>query len=232
MSEALRLSGYREPLGLWVHGSSRIAEAPALRVREIAFSSRGDRVSGRVVLPADGAGPWPVVMVQTDAAATSREDLASLADGWALGDAALVSIDFPLHGARADQKLLSLLPGGDDAAPSWRRALADEFTRQAVVDLERTLDALAAFEWIDLDRVVFVGFGLGGRIGSAFCALDARIAAAALAPGPDGPATPRAAPDEWMPRIAPRPLLDLGADPPSPTAPAIRDFLATTVHAE
>lgn len=232
MSEALRLSGYREPLGLWVHEASRVPDAPTLRVRDIAFSSRGDRVPGRVLLPADGAGPWPLVMFQPGGAGASREAMASACEEWALAGAALVSIDFPLHGARADQKLLSLLPAAPDAAEPWRRALADEFTRQAVIDLERTIDALGALEWIDRDRVVYVGFGLGARIGSAFCALDARVGAAALAASDDGPATPRADFDEWVVRIAPRPTLLLEPEPQSAVAPALREFLARTVRGE
>lgn len=232
MSEALRLSGYREPLGLWVREASRIPDAPALRVRDIVFSSRGDRVRGRVLLPADGAGPWPLVIHQPGGAGATRDAMAAAWEDWGLADAALVSIDLPLHGSRADQKLLALVPAEPDAAEPWRRALADEFTRQAVIDLERTLDALGALEWIDRDRVVYVGFGLGARIGSAFCALDARVGAAALAMSDAGPATPRAAAEDWVGRIAPRPTLLLDPELQGAVAPALREFLARTVRGE
>jgi dienelactone hydrolase len=247
MDETLRLSGYREPLGLWVHSASRIAERPTLRVRDIEFSSRGDRVPGRVILPADGAGPLPLVLLQTEGPDTTREAVAGLGAAWAEDGAAVASIDLPLHGARADQKLLELLPGAGDTPPPWRRALADEFTRQSVIDLERPLDALCALEWIDADRIAYVGFGLGARIGSAFCALDARVRAAALAPHPGGPETPGADPTRWIGLIAPRPVLLLGAtasetgdsvesisfdlDPselPVSAAPSIARFLAHT----
>src|SRR5262249_18739970 len=104
-------------------------------------------------------------------------------------------------------------------------ALAGEFVQQAVIDLERALDALAETTWIDAERIAYVGFGLGGQVGSAFCALDPRPSAAALAPrvgaalatGPDF--------ERWLARIAPRPVLRV-EEPPSAAAPRIWSFLA------
>jgi cephalosporin-C deacetylase-like acetyl esterase len=230
MEEALRLSGYREPLGLWVRESARVAEHPALRTRELEFSSRGDRVSGRVILPAEGGGPLPAVLLQGDASA-AHELAGSPAVAWAELGAAVATVDLPLHGARADQKLLSMLPEPGDAAPAWRRALGREFARQAVIDLERTLDALCALEWIDPERIVYVGFGLGGRLGAAFCALDARIRAAALEVSAGGPELPGADPAAWVGRIPPRPLLALepGTTPAAATD-VLRDFLEKTLR--
>jgi hypothetical protein len=79
---------------------------------------------------------------------------------------------------------------------------------------------------------VYVGFGLGARIGSAFCALDARVGAAALAVSDTAPATPRADADDWLERIAPRPTLRLDPEPTSADASALREFLARTVRGE
>jgi len=227
MDGALRLSGYREPLGLWVRESARVPERPDLRARDLAFSSRGDRVNGRVILPAEGGGPLPVVLLQADPATDGSEPPGS---DWAALGAAVATIDLPLHGARADLKLRALLPRAGESAPDWRRALGREFTRQAVIDLERTLDALSALEWIDPDRIVYVGFGLGGRLGAAFCALDPRIRAAALAPSTRGPELDGAEPDAWMARIPPRPLLALAPDAtPSETRSELRSFLERTL---
>jgi len=209
MTDELRLAGYREPLGLWVRKGTRIATRPELRIQELEFSSRGDRVTGRAILP-EGGGPYPLVLVQHALGDSAAGVLEAIGTGWVESAAAVAAIDFPLHGARADQKLLRLLCDGRDPDPR-RAALALEVARQAVIDLERALDALAATTWIDAERIAYVGFGLGARLGSAFCALDPRVAAAVLAPDVEGAVPALPDPARYLRRIAPRPLLLVGA---------------------
>ncbi len=223
MSDELRLAGYREPLGLWVRKGARIAAHPGLRTQELEFSSRGDRVTGQLILPAQGGGPHPLVLVQHALGDSAAGVLAALGPSWALAGAAVAAVDFPLHGARADQKLLRVLTDGRAGDPR-RALLAAEFAQQAVIDLERALDALAATEWIDAERIAYVGFGLGGQIGSAFCALDARPAAAALAPGVGAALAGGPDPAHYLGRIAPRPVLQVD-ESPAEAASAIWDFL-------
>src|SRR5262245_34549086 len=224
MTDDLHLAGYREPLGLWVRKGARIAALPGLRTQEIEFASRGDRVTGRLILPAQGGGPYPLVLVQHALGESAAGVLDRIGTAWVEAGAAVAAVDFPLHGARADQKLLGMLVDGRLGDPR-RAALAAEFVQQAVIDLERALDALAATAWTDAERIAYVGFGLGAQIGSAFCALDRRTAAAALAAGV-GAAVP-AGPDRerWLGRIAPRPVLRV-SQPPAAAAAAIWDFLA------
>jgi dienelactone hydrolase len=236
MTDELRLSGYREPLGLWVHDAPRPSAHPTLRLEDLEFSSRGDRVPGRVVLPADGAGPLPLVLFQGGRGGAARERaLEALGAAWAGRGAAVASIDLPLEGVRADAKLAGWLPApGDAAASPLAAALAREVARQAVIDLERALDALGSRAWIDAERIAFVGLGAGARIGSAFCALDPRVRAAAL----DAAAaeTPAAGldPAAHLARIAPRPLLriepgelpDDGEPPDARLERRIWDFVA------
>jgi len=62
MSDELRLSGYREPLGLWVRKSARIAARPGLRTHELEFSSRGDRTYGIVANFTNGGLVSPLRM--------------------------------------------------------------------------------------------------------------------------------------------------------------------------
>jgi dienelactone hydrolase len=224
MSDELHLAGYREPLELWVRNSVRIAARPGLRTQEIEFSSRGDRVTGHSILPAQGAGPYPLVLVQHALGDSAAGVLAALGTSWVEAGAAVAAVDFPLHGARADQKLLRMLSDGRDRDPR-RAALAAEFTQQAVIDLERALDALCAAEWIDAERIAYVGFGLGGQLGSAFCALDRRTAAAALGPGVGAALASGPDPAHYVSRIAPRPVLRVD-DPPAAAAAAIWDFLS------
>ena len=227
MSVELRLSGYREPLGLWLRKSARIAARPGLRTHEIEFSSRGDRVTGQLILPAQGGGPHPLVLVQHALGESATSVLAALGTSFVEAGAAVAAVDFPLHGARADQKLLRML--GDRRAGDPRHAaLVAEFTQQAVIDLERALDALAAAEWFDAERIAYVGFGLGAQIGGAFCALDARPAAAALAPDAGAGLARGADLSAYVTRIAPRPVLRI-EESPATAAAAIWRFLARTL---
>ena len=227
MTDELHLAGYREPLGLWVRKAARIAARPELRTQEIEFSSRGDRVTGHLVLPAQGGGPYPLVLVQHELGGSAAGVIGALGTSWVEAGAALAAVDFPLHGARADQKLLGLLANGRDPGPH-RAALAAEFAQQAVIDLERALDALAAAAWFDAERIAYVGFGLGGQLGSAFCALDPRPAAAVLAPGVGAALAAGPDPAHYLARIAPRPVLCV-EEPPGASATVIWDFLARSL---
>src|SRR5437870_13555971 len=114
MANDLHLAGYREPLALWVRQGVRIAAHPELRTQEIEFASRGDRVSGRLILPAQGGGPYPLVLVQHALGDSAADVLAVIGASWALVGAAVAAVDFPLHGARADHKLLRRLADGHD----------------------------------------------------------------------------------------------------------------------
>jgi len=208
MADALRLAGYPEPLGLAVRQGSRIAARPDLRVQEIEFSSRGDRVSGRLVLPAEGGGPYPLLLVQHALGGSAADVIEAAAKAWSQAGAAVAAIDFPLHGARADQKLLHWLIGTDvDRTDPRRRALALEFARQSVIAVARALDALTTLAWIDAERIAFLGFGLGAQVGGAFCALDPRPAAVVLVPRRDPLVAAELDPHPHVGRIAPRPLL-------------------------
>lgn len=211
MSEALRLPDGREPLGLWVERAD--PPAPDLDCETLEFSSRGDRVRARLLRPAGAAGPLPAVLVSHGLAGAADDPHTEAASaGWARRGAAVLAVDLPLHGARADAKLrawLSERPG--DASDALREALAVEFARQAVMDLSRALDALLARGGVDGPRVAFAGFSLGARIGAAFCALDPRPRAAALALAGAGGVPTEIDPARFVARIAPRPLLFVNA---------------------
>jgi len=213
MADALRLAGYREPLGLWRRRAAPPLDDPELRAQCFEFSSRGDRVTGRLLLPPVGEGPHPLVLLQHGAGGSSHAPCVEATAGpWARRGMAVASIDFPLHGPRADQKLAEQLPSGFEAGGGAEAsALALEFARQAVIDLERALDALGSLEVVDPDRVAYAGFGLGAMIGAAFCGLDPRPRAAALALGGAGLGPSGADPAEYVGRMAPRPLLLVNA---------------------
>ena len=213
MGEELRLQGYREPSGLWSRRVPPPSRYPDLRAFQIEFSSRGDRVSGRLWLPR-GGGEHPLVLLQHGAGGSADSDyLTGTAGPWVMRGAAVASIDFPLHGRRGDQKMAELLDAsllGDDAGSL--APLAVEFARQAVIDLERALDVLTTLDGVDAERIAYAGFSLGAILGAAFCALDPRPRAAALALGGAGLAPEGVDPAGYVGRFAPRPLLLVNAE--------------------
>jgi dienelactone hydrolase len=211
-SEELRLAGYPEPLGLWSRSAPPPEAYPDLRVRRFELSSRGDRVPGRLLLPPEGRGPFPLVLLQHGAGGSKESPYLDASGGpWARRGLAVACIDFPLHGARADQKIAALLPEGREPRGPNGAALAFEFARQAVIDLEHTLDALASLDEIDSERIAYAGFSLGALLGAAFCALDPRPRAAALALGGAGLGPAALDSSRYVPRIAPRPVLLVNA---------------------
>ena len=209
MSDELRLQGYREPLGMWTRRVPSPERYPDVRAFRFEFSSRGDRVGGRLWLPRSGGGEHPLVLLQHGAGGSSHSPyLVDTGGPWVQRGAAVASIDFPLHGIRGDQKLAGLLAGAMlGRAPDGIGTLLVEFARQAVIDLERALDALVALDGIAADRIAYAGFSLGAMIGAAFCALDPRPRAAVLALGGAGLAPAGVDPGEYVARFAPRPLL-------------------------
>jgi dienelactone hydrolase len=219
MTDALHLARDREPLGLQVGPH---VDAPAgARVQQIEFSSRGDRVTGLWQGPASSVGPLPLVLVAHALGESAPDALAPFGDSAMSSKMVAAAVDFPLHGARADQKLLHLLESGSARCAG----LASEFVQQAVIDLERALDALEAVAPIDRGQIGFVGFGLGAQIGAALCALDPRPAAVVLAPGVGRGLAAAPDPEQYLARIAPRPVLRV-TEPPRAASAAIWEFLA------
>jgi dienelactone hydrolase len=204
-----------EPLGL-VRQTIPAPETYAdLRASRFEFSSRGDRVPGRLLLPPGSDGPFPLVLLQHGAGGSKDAPyLDATAGPWGRGSAAVASIDFPLHGERASTKLSELLLGGFHAlstAGEDAEILVREFVHQAVVDLRRALDALEQLPEIDGERVAYAGFSLGTIVGATFCGLDPRPQAAAFAIGGGGTGPPEIDPARTVGRFAPRPSLFVGA---------------------
>jgi dienelactone hydrolase len=206
----------REPLGFT---SQKVPAADALagiRLVSFRFSSRGDRVPGRLRLPMKDAAPYPLVLLEHGAGgAKDASYLDTTAAPWVRAGAAVASIDLPLHGERRSAKLSELLLGAlrePASRDALRSNLLVDFARQAVIDLRRCLDALLPLPEIDAQRVVFAGFSLGAIVGATFCAFDhrPRAAALALAGGGNGPAA--ADPIRFIDRCRSTKLLFVGAN--------------------
>jgi len=214
-----------EPLGLWRGPAPADPAASDLVVQRLEFSSRGDRVPARLLLPpgaacaADtppaAAEALPIVVLQHGANGSKEAAyMAPIAAPWVRAGVAVLSIDFPLHGERASAKLSGLLRAalGLEARPTPAgRQLLDEFVVQAVTDLQRALDAAAQLPELDASRVVYAGFSLGSIVGAAFLGNDARPRAASLALGGGGFGSPLVDPCQHVARFAPRPLLFVNA---------------------
>lgn len=218
------------PLGLVTAPRLPPDAYPELRALSFAFSSRGDRVPARLLLPAsgtgddesgtrDGRGPYPVVLLQHGAGGSKESAYLDAAAGpWARRGLAVAAFDFPLHGERADAKLSQLLLadfarasalGGTGEVPGL--GLAEEFARQARSDCAQALHALAAMPAIDPTRIGYAGFSLGAILGVGFCATDPRPRAVALALGGGGIGPAQLDPTQQAGAIAPRPLLMVNA---------------------
>jgi len=196
-----------EPLGLWTRPDAPLAHHPEVRVLRFEFSSGGDRVPGRLLLPPGVDVRPPLVLLQHGAGGSKTAPYIEAAGGpWALRGLAVASIDFPLHGERADAKLSRLLAAGG-AGDLWT-----DVHRRAVIDLARALDALARLPEIDATRVAYAGFSLGALLGAAFCAVDPRPCAAAFALGGGGVGPAALDPAGYVARIAPRPVLFVNAN--------------------
>ena len=214
-AEVASLDDRSEPLGLWTRGAKPPQDHSDLRALRIEYSSRGDRVPGRLLLPPEGEGPFALVLLQHGLwGSKDAPYLDVTAAPWVRAGAAVASIDFPLHGERTDAKLAPRLAAAlgpvGEFDPTTGAVIA-EWARQSVLDLERALDALQSLPVIDDTRIAYAGFSLGAIVGATFCSLDPRPRAAALALGGGGIGPPEADPSRYVARFAPRPLLFVNA---------------------
>jgi dienelactone hydrolase len=144
-------------------------------IRHLRFTGgEGVRVPAYLFEPMQGSKPRPAVIVQ-HGANTSKDDfyIQSPARRWASEGWSVLAIDLAEHGERATVEPLD---------PLVRRRLIGKpgFVAQGVADLGRAVDLLAATPGVDPSRIGFVGFSLGGMLGTVFVAQEPRIRAAAI----------------------------------------------------
>lgn len=126
-----------------------------------SFQSLGDRVHGRVARAKSGDRAPLVLLATPDGSATNALFEAG-ARAW--GDrATLASIDLPLCGRRASDKLSHVVLEGRSAHPLRR-----EIERQAHVDLAAARDALGASAACDAGRVALVACAPHGLLAREF----------------------------------------------------------------
>jgi dienelactone hydrolase len=198
-----------EPLSAWL-GPERARGAATERRFEL--TSRGDRVGGRLWQPLGAArAPW-LLGIHDLGSAAGDPALAEIALHFARSGRAFAAIDLPLHGERTNAKLSRrAIAAGSGAAPETaiaNLALWEGLVRQAVHDLARALDALAAAApALAPARVASLGIGLGADIAAKHAALDLRVERAIWL------GARRTRPDGWATLHSPRPLLQVAAAP-------------------
>jgi dienelactone hydrolase len=199
-------AGDQERLGWFMRPGGQLVPVEAARVHRFELSSRGDRVSGLLLLPAAGPGPFPLVLLAQATPGLPPGEPSPLCGQLAGHGLAVAQTDLPLHGARAEHKLAACVAAGWKGAGKLA-SLAREFAIQSLSDLGRSLDAICQEESIDATRVAFLGIGLGADVGALFCAADPRPRAAVLVQAGMREAAPELDPATAIPQFAPRPLL-------------------------
>jgi dienelactone hydrolase len=146
-----------------------------VRVRRLRYAGAADvAVPALLWQPTSPRVSAPAVILQ-HGANTSKEDYYVQAPaqrlakhGWTV-----LAIDLAEHGERATTT---------PTDPLVRRRLIGnpEFVARSVEDLARGVDVLATTPGVDGARIGYVGFSLGGMLGTVFAAREPRIAAAAI----------------------------------------------------
>ncbi len=217
--ERIAVRDDEQPLSLFRRDAPTPEAFGDARHERVEYSAFGDRVPGRLLLPARGEGPFPVVLLQHGAGGSKSAPYMSSSARWVREGAAILSIDFPLHGERYSPKLSERLlecfsaelAGQSIDADSGGRALVVEFVRQSMIDLRRAIRAAEEHPALDASRLVYGGFSMGAMLGTIFCALDERPRAAALALAGGGFGPPFLDPANYIATISERPVLLLGA---------------------
>jgi len=154
-------------------------------MRTVALSVSGllEAVPTLVWLPAEGAGPRPVVLVGHGAGGHKAAPIVARTAGHltALGLAAL-SIDCPYHGDRTPPDEVGLTAAQRRerlGLDGWRERNA-RAAPEAVADWRAALDAVQALDDVGAGPAGYLGLSLGARFGMPLVAAENRIAAAVL----------------------------------------------------
>ena len=146
-----------------------------VRIRRLRYRGfANDEVPALVWQPASAPTAAPAVVLQ-HGANTSKEDyyIQAPARRWAKHGWTVLAIDLADHGERA---------ATTPADPLVRRRLIGkpEFVTRSIGDLAAGIDVLAGMPGVDPARIDYVGFSLGGMLGTVFAAREPRVAAAAI----------------------------------------------------
>lgn len=146
---------------------------PGATLRGVSYASGGgsdERVAAWLAVP-EAPGPHAGVVFQHWGFG-SRDSFLAEALALARSGAASLLPDAPGYGGRRGPRPLFRAAGP-----------ARAYAQQAVRELRRGLDLLAALENVDAERLAFVGHSLGASVGGQLAGADARVRAAVLIGG-------------------------------------------------
>jgi dienelactone hydrolase len=167
------------PLSFVDHG--RVNRSSPIVVRDVSYASRGRRVRAFLVLP-PGRGPFPAV-VYAHGSGEDRLAFVGVAAWMVARGAVAVTVDQPPDADPDPQP---------DALTALRRQR--DRTARAVVDFRRAVDLLAGLPQVDEQRIGFVGFSAGARLGAILAGVERRIDVFALMSGGASPVAEYVAP--------------------------------------
>ena len=172
-----------KPLNLKSRGTSLGSEG--IEVRDVSYDGpAGSRLTAYLLLP-PGEGPHPAV-VFVHGAGGNRAELVSEAVAMAREGAVALTLEMSYSPRRA-----AALPAGMDGL---RARTGNEV--ESVREVRRAVDLLRSLPSVDGDRIGYVGWSAGARIGAVVAGVDHRIDAFDLIAGGATPV------DEYV-RLAP-----------------------------
>lgn len=176
-----------EPLGRSLASRTCPAAFDGAIAHRFEFSSRGDRVPGRLLLPDARSTPCPLVLAVGAAGSDCDSPEFDFCSPLVRDGFAIATIDLSLYGERASAKFSArLLVAIADAASADKldangQALLIEFTRQSISDIKRSFDALSEIPAIDAERIALLGQGHGAALAVIAASVDPRVKATVLA---------------------------------------------------
>ncbi len=167
-------------------GEKLLYERDGVKVLDITYASpKIGRVTAYLVLPA-AKGPHAAIVFGHWGYGNRTEFLPE-AELYAQAGAACIVIDYPWTRPAQWRREVNQLTGPDEDF--------DAFV-QAVVDLRRAIDLMAARPEVDAKRIGYVGHSFGAQWGAILAAVDRRLRAAVLMAGvPDSDAIYRESDD-------------------------------------
>ncbi|MSQ15930.1 MAG: alpha/beta fold hydrolase [Dehalococcoidia bacterium] len=157
----------------WVLG-----ERDGLTWRRFDIKSEANRVvPGVIVRNSSISAPQPLIMLQHGAGTSKFASFVLAAvDVLANNGFTCMSVDAIGHGERDDQFSAT----GQAEEERMRRRFSAEYIAGNVADFRRALDYVSAKEYMDPERVGYIGSSMGGMLGALFCAVDLRVKAVVL----------------------------------------------------
>lgn len=172
----------RTPLNLQQAGGF---ERPGYRLEKLSYESRpGTRIPGNLYLPASGKPPYPGVLFQMGHSLNGKanDSYQKCCQGLARLGYVVLAFDPMGQGERTYYRINN---ADEEHSRAGRQMLlvGDTATRLQVWDAVRSLDVLAAHPLVDAGRLASTGQSGGGTLTMLLCAVDDRLACAAVSSG-------------------------------------------------